>query len=251
MEYNHTETFCRYRVVIDMINGKKVLAFVPARGGSKGIKGKNIYPIDGLPLICYTLRAGRESKYIDMILVSTDDDNIADAAKKENAAVIRRPEELSSDTSKTIDAVIHALKLYPDYQIFVLLQPTSPLRTSKNIDEAIELFEKKNEESLCSVSPVSDSPLLIRTIDENSNLIKLLDTDSTVRRQDMKPYYRVNGAIYIKLVSQITSSTSFNDSEIGYIMPKDSSVDIDELSDILYAECLLKLQQGGTKCRKQ
>lgn len=227
-----------------MYNGKKILSLIPARGGSKGIKNKNIIDLSGQPLISYTIISALESKFIDRTVVTTDSEAIADISKKYGADVpFIRPKELASDVSKTIDAVLHAInaleKMGDTYDVLVLLQPTQPLRTVIDIDEAIEFFFKRNLQGLVSVSPVDDNPLFIRTIDENGKLSSLVKMNSTCRRQDMPKYYRVNGCVYINQISNITVQTSFNDNPIGYIMEKSHSVDIDDLSDVVMAEYYL------------
>ena len=217
------------------------MAIIPARGGSKGIKNKNILDLCGKPLISYTIQAALESKYIDKVIVSTDSQEIADVAIKYGAEVpFLRPGELASDTSKTIDAVMHAVgeleKRKEQYDILILLQATQPLRTADDIDSAIELFIKNKGQSLVSVSPVEDNPILIRTIDNLGRMNSILPMKSTCRRQDMPLYYRVNGCIYINLISELDLNTSFNDNKIPYIMPKERSVDIDEIKDLLIAQ---------------
>lgn len=224
-----------------MIEKNKIVALIPARGGSKGIKNKNIIDLCGKPLISYTIQAALESKYIDKVIVSTDSQEIADVAIKYGAEVpFLRPGELASDTSKTIDAVMHAVgeleKKKEQYDILILLQATQPLRTADDIDSAIELFIKNKGQSLVSVSPVEDNPILIRTIDNLGRMNSILPMKSTCRRQDMPLYYRVNGCIYINLISELDLNTSFNDNKIPYIMPKERSVDIDEIKDLLIAQ---------------
>ena len=119
--------------------------------------------------------------------------------------------------------------------MLVLLQPTSPLRDEADIDHAIELFEKTGT-SVASVSQIdSFNPFLIRTIDNNMSLVKLINENSTIRRQSLKKYYRVNGAIYVNKVSDLSNSTSFNDNEIGYVMDSLKSVDVDDISDLKFA----------------
>ena len=224
-----------------MIEKNKIVALIPARGGSKGIKNKNIIDLCGKPLISYTIQAALESKYIDKVIVSTDSQEIADVAIKYGAEVpFLRPGELASDTSKTIDAVMHAVgeleKRKEEYDILILLQATQPLRTADDIDSAIELFIKNKGQSLVSVSPVEDNPILIRTIDNLGRMNSILPMKSTCRRQDMPLYYRVNGCIYINLICELDLNTSFNDNKIPYIMPKERSVDIDEIKDLLIAQ---------------
>ena len=223
-----------------MYENKRILALIPARGGSKGIPHKNIAPLAGKPLIKYSIDAALQSKYIDYVLVSTDDAEIADVAKKNGSNVpFLRPKELASDTAKTIDAVLHAIETLLEagetFDSLVLLQPTSPLRTAEDINGAIEKFYAAGRQPVVSVSEVSDHPILIRTI-EDGVLKPLLQTGSTVRRQDMPPFYRVNGSIYINPIEEINRDTSFNDNPIPFVMEKDHSIDIDEPIDLLIAE---------------
>lgn len=232
-----------------MIRGRKIIALIPARGGSKGIKDKNIVLLKGKPLIQYSIDAAKNSKYIDRIIVSTDSKKIAEVAKSLGAEVpFLRPVELASDNSKTIEVVLHAVHWLEDnqssYDALVLLQPTQPLRTSGDIDDAIEKYLNNGENSLVSVCKVSDNPILIRTIDDSGLLVNLLDRNSTIRRQDMPEYYKVNGAIYINKIEDLKVETSFNDNTVPYIMREDHSVDIDDISDLDMAEWIMSKNQN-------
>lgn len=228
-----------------MIDGKKIIALIPARGGSKGIKDKNIFEIEGKPLIAYTIDEAKKSRYIDEIIVSTDSEKIKKVSLDYGAsAPFIRPGDLSTDKAATIDVVIHALNYLKDknmkYDYLVLLQPTSPLRKVMDIDEAIKTFANNGERGLASVSKVSDSPILIRNLDENSGKMKrLIDIKSSIRRQDMPVFYRINGAIYINLINEISENTSLNDNECYYVMSREHSVDIDEYVDIEIAKYYL------------
>lgn len=228
-----------------MYKNQKLLALIPARGGSKGIKDKNIIQLAGKPLIAYSIEAAKKSKYIDSIVVTTDSEKIAEVAKIYGARVpFLRPKEFAADESKTIDAVLHAIKtlniMKETYDVLVLLQPTQPLRSVEDIDNAIDIYYKNHGAALVSVSAVDDSPLLIRSIDNDGKLINLLSLNSTCRRQDMPKYYKVNGCIYINRIYDLDENTSFNDNSIPYIMRKEHSIDIDELSDLYLAEYYLK-----------
>lgn len=226
-----------------MYDNRKILAIIPARGGSKGIPHKNIIDLHGKPLIVYSIEAALASKYIDYVLVSTDDMEIAEISKKYGAKVpFLRPAELASDTAKTIDAIMHAINTMKEngayFDDLVLLQPTEPLRTAEDIDDALKTYYCHDCTSLASVSEVDDHPILIRTIEDDVSK-PLLNMCSTCRRQDMPKYYRVNGCIYINSIDEINEQTSFNDNTIAYIMDKSHSVDIDELSDLSLAEYYL------------
>lgn len=229
-----------------MVQNKKVLALIPARGGSKGIKNKNIIDLNGLPLIAYSIRAAKESKYIDDVIVSTDSLEIQEISNQYGAETpFIRPQRLASDTAATLDTVLHALNemkmLGRLYDIVILLQPTSPLRTGEDIDGAVELFERTGEEGVAAVSEVSDSPVLMRKVEADGRLERFLSQNSSIRRQDMEKTYRINGSIYINLVSKVDSNTSFNDNPIGYIMAKRHSVDIDEWVDLEIAKYYIRI----------
>lgn len=217
---------------------KKILGIIPARGGSKGIPRKNILPINGRPLIDYTIRAALDCKWIDKVIVSTDDDEIASVALNCGAEVpFLRPKVLASDDAKTIDAVLYTIKAlrqsnFDAFDYLVLLQPTQPLRQHWHIREALELSIKSNGKSLTSVTKVNEHPILMRTITEECILKPLLNVSSTVRRQDFMSYYRINGALYVNRIEEITEHTSFNDNELGYIMDTKYDVDIDEEIDL-------------------
>lgn len=227
-----------------MYNGERILALIPARGGSKGIKGKNIIDLNGRPLISYSITAALESSFIDRTVVSTDSEEIAAVSRKYGADIpFMRPSGLAADKSKTEEVVLHAIDFFRErkeyYDVLILLQPTQPLRTTSDIDSSIRLFFEKGQRGLVSVSSVDDHPILIRSINEENELTSLLGLNSTCRRQDMPEYYRVNGCIYINRVDEISEETSFNDNPIGYIMETDHSVDIDELKDLALAEYYL------------
>ena len=227
-----------------MISEKRVLAVIPARGGSKGIPHKNIIDLCGKPLIAYSIEAAIGSGYIDKTVISTDDDEIAAISIKYGADVpFTRPDYLSTDKAKSIDALRHALfeceKLYGKYDIGILLQPTSPYRDSRDRDAALEQFEKNGERGLVSISEVADNPVLIRTIQADGSVERIINVDSTVRRQDMSAYYRVNGAIYINKADELLETdVSLNDNPTGFIMEKKHSIDIDEMFDLEVAKLL-------------
>lgn len=227
-----------------MIDGKKVLAWIPARGGSKGIKNKNIKNLNGKPLISYTIQAALSCSYVDKVLVSTDSAEIASIANMYGADTpFLRPSYLATDTSKTIDAVMHTLHFFKDsgssYDIFCLLQPTSPLRTSEDIERSLELFVDNSFRSLVSVNEARSHPVMMRKIDKSGRLLHLVSKNSTVRRQELEKIYEVNGSIYINLCSEINKGTSFNDNEIPFVMATEHAIDIDTNEDFIIAEAFL------------
>ncbi len=224
---------------------KRMLALIPARGGSKGIKGKNITYLAGKPLIAYTIEAALKSRYMDSVVVTTDSEEIAAVSEKYGAKIpFLRPAGLAGDRSKTIEAVLHAVRELKDmgeyYDVLTLLQPTQPLRRAEDIDQAVECFFEMGQRPLASVSLAGDHPLLIRSVGQEGLLKPVLACQSTCRRQDMPDYYRINGCIYINRIGELSEETSFNDNEIPYIMPKERSVDIDEAVDLAIAAYYLK-----------
>lgn len=229
-----------------MYKGKKILAIIPARAGSKGIKDKNIIDLCGKPLIAHSIEQGLESKYIDKVIVSTDGEKIAEIAEQYGADVpFLRPIEIAGDKAKTIDVMLHCIDFFKDksedFDYVVLLQPTQPLRLALHIDECIEKIINENSESIVSVCKVKEHPILMRSVNEEGNLENLLNCESTVRRQEMPEYYKVNGVIYInKLNQNFNKNTSLNDNKTPYIMDEKYSVDIDDLIDLEIAKLYLK-----------
>lgn len=225
-----------------------IIAIIPARGGSKGIVGKNIKLLNGKPLICHTIKEALKSKYLGTIFVSTDNPKIAEISKKCGANVIERPPELAADDSSTIDAIYHAIDIIkcnyiPD--IVVLLQPTSPLRSTNDIDAAIELFLNMDCDAVISMCKV-EHPLYWYFKIENDDLKPLFgDEYLKMRRQDLPDVYRPNGAIYITTVKNLYKNNGFYcDKSVPYIMPPERSIDIDEEIDFKLAELLI--QEGAT-----
>lgn len=221
-----------------MYREKKFLCVIPARGGSKGIPRKNIVNVYGKPLIQYTIEAALASKYIDDIIVSTDDKEIAEVSICLGIDVpYLRPHHLATDDAKTIDTINHVIeeqkRLGKDYNYVIVLQPTQPLRKGWHVDEAIQKIVRNSLDSLVSVTKVTEHPILMRTIDENDFVKSLLDLNSTVRRQELPDVYKVNGSIYINKVSDLQSNTSLNDNKLSYIMDKKYDLDIDDDDDLL------------------
>ena len=228
-----------------MYSQKKILALIPARGGSKGLPKKNIKPFAGKPLIGWTIEAGKYSKYIDSVIVSTEDNCIATIASQYDAEIpFIRPSELSTDDAKSIDVILHALNWLNQnnevFEILILLQPTSPLRTSMDIDCAIEFFFEKNAKALISVSEVEHSPLWCNSLPEDLNMSSFLKDEVLNRnRQELPLYYRINGAIYMANTDYLQREKSFFGTQTyAYIMPKEKSIDIDCEIDFKIAEFL-------------
>lgn len=223
---------------------KKYVAVIPARAGSKGIPKKNIKLLAGKPLIQWTVEAALNSKYISEAIVSTDSLEIANISKNLGAVVpFLRPAKLSTDSAATIDVVLHALERYRKFDYIVLLQPTSPLRTATDIDNAIELMVARSSESCVSICPPSNHPYLMYSVDSTGRLTKLIASERSDRRQNLPSIYAVNGAIYVSNINQLYSSRSFILADtVGFEMPVDRSVDIDNNFDFMVAEYLLSTQ---------
>lgn len=225
-----------------MIRGCRVLAIIPARGGSKGLPGKNIRPICGKPLIGWTIDAALSAPAIDATVVSTDDDEIARAALACGAlAPFRRPPEISGDHATSLDAVLHAIELLPGFDVAVLLQPTSPLRTHSDISAALQLFDSARAVSVASVCEVDEHPYWMYRFGRDRKLEPLIaDEERPSRRQDLPPVYRLNGAIYVVDVNWLREKHVFVGAEsLGYVMPRSRSIDIDDEADFLLAEKMM------------
>lgn len=229
-----------------MLNGKKIIAIIPARGGSKGIPHKNISLLGGKPLIKWSIDVALQTSICDEVIVSTDDSEIQKIALQAGASVpFLRPAKLATDTAKTVDVVIDVLQRLEDqkklFDIVLLLQPTQPFRNQEDIKQAFQLFFKYNELGLVSVSEVNEHPILMRTFTPKQPFLKsILNINSTVRRQDFPKFVRVNGALYINKVSSYTSDLSLNDNPIGYLMPSYRGFDIDTPEDLNIAQGIIQ-----------
>lgn len=225
-----------------MYKDKTFLAIIPARGGSKRLPRKNILELSGKPLIVWSIEAGLQSKYIDKVVVTSDDDAILQIAKKSGATPLQRPKELASDTATTFDALKHVIETLEQYDYVVLLQPTSPLRSVKHIDEAIELLYSKNADAVVSVCEMEHSPLWSNTLPEDRAMFHFVrDEVKNKRSQDLETYYRINGAIYICDIKKLLEEKTFflKESIFAYTMERKNSIDIDEEMDLKFAEVLL------------
>jgi len=211
-----------------------VLALIPARGGSKGLPGKNILPAGGRPLLDWTIAAARASRYIDRVVLSSDDDAIIAVALACGCDVpFRRPAALASDSAPTMDVVLHALDQLPDFDIVVLLQPTSPLRTTADIDAACERMVKSVATTCVSVTEAEQSPYWMYQIDPNLALQPIIAApENASRRQDLPKVYVLNGAVYVADTGRLRSTRAFVTRDtIAYVMPPHRSIDIDTAAD--------------------
>lgn len=225
-----------------MYNNKTFLAIIPARGGSKRLPRKNILDLQGKPLIAWSIKAAINSRYIDKVIVTSDDEEILQIAKQYGSDIIKRPNELSSDTATSFDAIRHTIENVEHFDYIVLLQPTSPLRTSQHIDEAIEQLHDKNADAIISVCEMDHSPLWSNTLPKSDDMSHFLrDEVKNKRSQDLEQYYRLNGAIYISNTEKLLKEKSFmlKENIYAYKMDKRYSIDIDEEIDFKIAEVLI------------
>jgi len=224
-----------------MFKNKRFLSIIPARAGSKRLPKKNVKDLAGKPLISWSIESSIDSKYIDATLVTSDCDEVLSIANTYDIQAITRPSKLSTDTAKTLDVVFHAIEhIEENFDYIVLLQPTSPLRTSIHIDEAIELLISKNANAVISVGEMEHSPLWSNTLNETNSMEGFFDENVYKRSQELPTYYRLNGAIYICDISElIKTRTYFLENNIfAYKMSRESSVDIDDEIDFKFAELL-------------
>lgn len=226
-----------------MIQGQRVLGLIPARGGSKGLPGKNVLPLGGRPLIAWSIEAARASRYVDSVVVSSDDEAIIAVAENHGCDIsLIRPPELATDEAEALDVVLHALEQVPGYDILVLLQPTSPLRTGSDIDHALEKMIGREADSCVSVVEPEKSPFWSYSVDDNECLRPLMDPAfASRRRQDLPAAYVLNGALYIVRTAWLKRHECLIDGHtLAYRMPKERSVDIDTAFDLKIAELYLK-----------
>jgi len=220
----------------------KMLALIPARGGSKGLPGKNIRPLAGKPLIAWTIEAARASRYVSRVVVSSDDEAILAVARAYGADVpFVRPLDLARDDTPGIDVVLHALDCLPDYDWVVLLQPTSPLRSAEDIGQAITRCLQGGAPACVSVTAAPSNPWWMFHVEEDGWMASFLPAaERPTRRQDLPELYALNGAVYVARVDWLRQTRSFLTEEtVAYVMPAERSVDIDTLLDFRLAECLL------------
>lgn len=230
-----------------MYDDTRIVAIVPARGGSKGLPRKNVLPLGGKPLIAWTIDAARACPSIDRVIVTTDDEEIAGAARSAGAAVpFLRPAELATDTARSIDVVLHALdRLAADgehYDVLVLLQPTSPLRTAGDISAALDLLFTRTAQAVISVCETEHHPYWSNTLPPDGSLAAFLRPELlNTNRQELPVFYRLNGAIYAARCEYVRARNGFlGPDSIAYRMPRERSVDIDTMLDFKFAELLLQ-----------
>ena len=222
-----------------------MIAIIPARGGSKGLPGKNVRPLNGKPLIAYAIEAALKAKHIDRVIISTDDEEIARVAVEHGAELpFMRPAELASDTAMAIDNYIYTIgRLEKEggkpIDAFVVLQPTSPLRIAEDVDGAIEMFEHKGADSVISYCQEAHPVTWHKFLDEEGRFVDIFDSNIKNRQENRVSYYP-NGAVYVFRTAMIRERRYYTSKSYAYVMPRSRSVDIDFIEDFEYAEFLLK-----------
>jgi CMP-N,N'-diacetyllegionaminic acid synthase len=228
-------------------HGGSAIGLVTARGGSKGLPGKNLTTLGGKPLIAWTLEAARKARSLDRVIVSTDDPKIAETARQFGGEVpFLRPPELARDDSPHVDVVLHALSWLdeheddrPDY--VVLLQPTSPFRTAEDIDAAVALAVGKRADAVVSVCEAHDHPYLTRKLSAGGTLEEFFPCPiKYARRQDLPPAYALNGAIYVSRRESFFASRNLCPSgALAHLMPNERSLEIDTPWELRIANLIM------------
>ena len=231
-----------------MYKGKRILAIIPARGGSKGLPGKNIKDLCGKPLIVWSIDHARESRYIDDIFVSTDSQEIANIVEEHGLQVPElRPSELANDTAPSSAFIIYTLqKLATEgktFDYFILLEPTSPLRDVEDVDRCIEiLLDNPDFESIVGVCKAEDiHPAFMVKLHANGGLISYESEMKTMRRQELPDVYYFEGSVYLSSVNAYFQKKVFyHDKTLPYIVPKYKSFEVDDIYDFMIIETLMK-----------
>ena len=226
----------------------EVLGLITARGGSKGIARKNISPVGGKPLLAWTAEAALGSRRLGRTILSSDDHEIVDVARSYAIdAPFLRPAVLAEDDTPHIDVVIHALEWLSDQQDYrpdyvVLLQPTSPCRTSEDIDDAIEFAARRNAAAVVGVVETKAHPFLTRRLESDSTLTEFVHCDvAYARRQALTAAYAINGAIYVNRRESLYADRTFTPAAtLGYVMPPERSLDVDSPWDACVADLVLR-----------
>lgn len=227
----------------------KVLGIIPARGGSKGVPRKNIRLVDGQPLISYTIQKAKKSKLLTDIIMSTDSDEIIEVANQYQCDTLKRNIKNAQDASKIEDTLIEVLAtLKTQYDLIVLLQPTAPIRESEDIDHVIQMFlEDVNLECVVSVIALEDiHPARMYHVSKNKLMVSLDKELESKRRQDLKPVFLRNGAIYaVKTASFLKEKKIILPNKKAYVMPESKWANVDTERDLLMTEVLIKEWKKG------
>jgi len=223
----------------------RALALIPARGGSKGLPRKNIRILGGKPLLAWTVEEALKSGCFAEVAVSTDDQEIAAVAEDYGARVpFARPRELAMDETRGIEVILHAMDWFEEneraFDLLMLLQPTSPLRTAEDIKAAFAVFAQKQAGAVVSVCACEHPPVWTNTIGSDLCMRDFVKKEALQNRQKFGTFYRLNGAVYLAGWNYLRRNRSFfGERTYAYIMPADRSVDIDSELDLKFAEFLL------------
>lgn len=238
--------------VSSMSKKNNYLAIIPARGGSKRLPGKNMLLIAGQSLLSWTIQAALSSSCFDQVFVNTDDESIAEEGKKWGATIpFLRPTELAGDQSTTMEVLTHmidSLQAEIKYSHLVLLQPTSPLRSAEDIQQAIALFEQKDADAVISICRTEHSPLWSNTLPADANLENFIRPEiQKTPSQELPDYYRLNGAIYICDIAKMRQENSLflKTNCYGYVMSRKNSIDIDDQVDFDLADIYLSRSKAS------
>ena len=223
-----------------MLDGRKIVGIIAARGGSKGFPGKHLALLGNRSILSWTIEAAKGSTLLDRVVLSSDDPQIIAEAKRCGCEVpFVRPPEMATDEAPIVDVIIHALKQLPGFDYVVLLQGSSPLRTAGDIDDAIRTCIGTGSRACVTLTEGEKSPTWMYRIKEDGRLKPLIRNmeDRHRRRQDLEAVYVLNGAVYIAEISWFEKKRSFlTHQTIGHCMPRERSVDIDTLADLKLAE---------------
>lgn len=236
-----------------MYKGKTILAIIPARGGSKGLPGKNIRPLLGKPLIGWSIEQAQQSKYIDEIFVSTDSREIADVAESFGVKVPElRPADLAVDTAPSSAFVIYTIEKYKKagcaFDYIILLEPTSPLREVEDINKSIEiLIDNSDFDSIVGVCKAEDvHPSFMVTLGEENRLVPYEQEMKTLRRQELRDVYFFEGSVYVsKCDAYLNKKAFYHDKTLAYIVPKWKSPEVDDMIDFVIIEAILNAKNNG------
>lgn len=229
-----------------MLDGRKVLGIIPARAGSKRVLNKNVRDLNGKPLIVWTLQDLHKSKYIDHAYVSTDSSEIQKIAQDLGVdSDPLRPKDLATDSSSSFDVVLDVVtNKKPGYDIIILLQPTSPFRRIEDIDSSLEYYLQKNALSVTSVCSTETHSTWCSALPDDKSMNDMVKGIESKRSQDLEVEYKINGAIYIISIEAFKNSKSFfaDTDAYAYVMSRKDSIDIDTEEDLLFAECLMRME---------
>ncbi len=230
-----------------MLEEKEIVALIPARGGSKGLPRKNVLEMAGKPLIAWSIIQAQQSNIIDRVVISTDDKEITEVADSFGAEIpFVRPKELATDEAKGIDVILHALRWLREHRqavdIIVVLQPTSPLRLTEDIDNSLNLFLEREADAVVSVCRTEHHPYWSNVLPEDKCMKDFIRNEADKKnREELPEFYRLNGAIFItKADFMIQNEGYYGDNTYAYIMPAERSIDIDSHLDFRLAGLLME-----------